>query len=104
VPRHPLRPLAGLCYRQLFAFFHPFECGVDRHGVPMPEAVVFLESANDFHSLDARLQQTLLSASFLKSSGDFPVFDLTLSMYARNDIASSHAAEAVVRQSPATNR
>jgi hypothetical protein len=38
----------------------------------VPEAVVLLEPANDFHSLDARLQQTFLFGKLLEVLGRFP--------------------------------
>ena len=72
VPRHRLRPVAGLRIRRLLVSLHPFEGGVDCHGVAMPEAVVLLEPANDFHSLDARLQQTFLFGKLLEVIGRFP--------------------------------
>jgi len=38
----------------------------------MPKAVIFLEPASDFHSLDARLQQTLFIGKLLEVLGRFP--------------------------------
>src|SRR5579871_4075698 len=53
-------------------FLRPLECGVDRHGVTMAQPVVLLEPANDFHRLDAGLQQPLLLSKLLEVFGRFP--------------------------------
>ena len=70
----------------------------------MTEAVVFLEPANDFHSLDARLEQTFFlgiidhsdaDAVFHRAAGiDVIGFDVNLRLQALIDAIQTHQRRA----------
>jgi hypothetical protein len=87
------------CLNQLYSFFLSFEGGVDGHGMTMPQPVVLLEPGNDFHRLDARLQQTFLLSELFEVFGAFSCLRFDV-VYIRS---KGHDVLALGRR-PAVNR